>query len=65
MSSVLSEIVRWSKSLKYWEQAILDKILAGESFTEDAYTEIYGYFLEDNLLKEKESAERPSASFHR
>ncbi|MBW1698216.1 MAG: hypothetical protein JRK26_15620 [Deltaproteobacteria bacterium] len=45
MSSLLPEIIRWAKSLKYWEQAILDKILAGESFTEETYQELYKYFL--------------------
>lgn len=63
MSNVLSEIIRWAKSLKYWEQAILDKILAGETFTEETYQEIYKYLLEDERLIEKSDIERPALRF--
>ena len=63
MSNLLSEIIRWAKSLKYWEQAILDKILAGETFTEETYQEIYKYLLEDERLIEKSDIERPALRF--
>lgn len=63
MSSLLSEILRWAKSLKYWEQATLDKILAGESFTEETYQELYGYLLEDAELIKKSNEPRPEIRF--
>lgn len=59
MSYVMSEIIRWAKSLKYWEQAILNKILGGAQFTDEAYKEIYGYFLEDVGLNSKSDDPRP------
>ena len=63
MSSLLSEILRWAKFLKYWEQATLDKILAGESFTEKTYQELYGYLLEDAELIKKSNEPRPEIRF--
>ena len=49
--------------MKYWEQAILDRIIAGEPLSEEVYPEIYRYFLEDSLLKKKEDEERPQLRF--
>ncbi len=63
MLDVMYEIIQWAKSLKYWEQAILDKILAGEPFTEDTYQEIYGYLLEDVGLSKKSEEPRPELRF--
>jgi hypothetical protein len=63
MSSLLSDIIRWAKSLKYWEQSILDKILAGEPFTEETYQELYGYLLEDVGLIKKSDEPRPEIRF--
>jgi hypothetical protein len=63
MSSLLSEIIRWAKSPKYWEQAILDKILAGEPFTEETYQELYGYLLEDVGLIKNSDGPRPELRF--
>ena len=59
MSDVMAEIIRWAKSLKYWEQATLGRILRGERFTDEAYQEIYGYFLEDVGLQKKSDDPRP------
>ena len=53
MLDVMSEIIRWAKSLRYWEQATLDKILGGEPFTDETYQELYGYLLEDAGLRKK------------
>jgi ABC-type lipoprotein export system ATPase subunit len=59
MLNVISEIIRWAKSLKYWEQATLDKILGGEPFTDETYQELYRYFLEDVGLQKKSEGPRP------
>jgi len=63
MSSLLSEIIRWAKSLKYWEQSILDKTLAGETFSEETYQDIFQYLLEDEGLTYKPDKERPKLRF--
>lgn len=55
MTNVMAEIKSWAKTLKYWEQAILNKIIAGEPFTDDTYQELYHYLLEDEGLIEKKS----------
>ena len=59
MLDVMSEIIRWAKSLKYWEQATLDKIPVGEPFTDETYQELYRYFLEDIGLQKKSEEPRP------
>lgn len=58
MLGVMSEIIRWAKSLKYWEQATLDKIFAGDPFTDETYQELYGYLLEDAGLMKKSDEPR-------
>lgn len=63
MTNLLPEIIQWAKSLKYWEQAILDKILAGEPFTDETYQVVYRYFLEDVGLAEKADEHRPKLRF--
>jgi len=50
MPSVISEIKQWSSSLPYWEQAALDKTLAGHQFTDADYDELLQYLLEDANL---------------
>lgn len=59
MLDVMSEIIRWAKSLKYWEQATLNKIFAGDPFTDETYQELYGYLLEDAGLMKKSDEPRP------
>lgn len=63
MSILMSEIISWAKSLKYWEQAILDKILAGDPFTQETYQELYRYLLEDVELIKKSDQPRPRLRF--
>jgi hypothetical protein len=63
MLDVMSEIIRWAKSLTYWEQATLDKILGGEPFTDETYQELYGYLLEDAGLREKSDDHRPELRY--
>jgi hypothetical protein len=60
---VMSEIIRWAKSLRYWEQATLDKILWGEPFTEETYQELYRYFIEDVGLQKESERPRPELKF--
>jgi hypothetical protein len=59
MLDVMSEIIRWAKTLKYWEQLTLNKILGGEPFTDDTYQELYRYFLEYLGLQKKSDKPRP------
>ena len=47
MASVVAEIKQWAIQLPYWEQAALDKILAGHQFTDADYDELLQYLLED------------------
>ncbi|MFH1943247.1 MAG: AAA family ATPase [bacterium] len=63
MSIGISEILQWAKSLKYWEKATLDKILAGEPFTEETYQILYQYLLEDEGLIRKSDEPRPKLRF--
>lgn len=63
MSLVLQEIVEWAaKSLKYWEQAILDEIIAGKTLSDEDYDRFLQFLLEDNGLLEK-TPERPQLAF--
>ena len=47
MLSVISEIKQWANSLPYWEQATLDGILSGTSFTNNDYDDLVDYLLDD------------------
>jgi hypothetical protein len=58
MPSVVAEIKRWAKQLPYWEQAALEKILAGYQFTDAVYDELLQYLFEDAGLTES-AGKRP------
>ncbi|NIA11709.1 MAG: hypothetical protein GWP10_18800 [Nitrospiraceae bacterium] len=62
MTSILTELSRWANTLPYWEQAALDKIVAGVQFTESVYDELLRYLLEDENLAELTSP-RPELQF--
>lgn len=62
MTSVLREICDWASTLPYWEQAALDKILSGVSFTDADYDELLRYLLEDADLAEP-TGPRPTLHF--
>ena len=47
MPSVVTEIKQWASELPYWEQATLDKVLAGGQFSDTDYDELQQYLLED------------------
>ncbi len=62
MLSVITEIRQWANTLSYWEQAALDKVLAGVQFSESDYDELLQYLLEDMGL-EKPTSQRPKLQF--
>lgn len=62
MSNVLAEIKQWAKTLPYWEQVALDKILKGVKFNKSDYDELLQYLLEDEGL-EKGTGKRPQLKF--
>jgi ABC-type lipoprotein export system ATPase subunit len=62
MSSVQTELIKWAKTLPYWEQAALDKIIGGSSLTDSDYDQLMQYFLEDAGLEEPAS-QRPDLRF--
>lgn len=53
MQTIMAKIVEWGKELPYWEQVALDKIIAGEEFTEETYDTLLQLLLEDEGLAEK------------
>ena len=59
MPGVFEEIVSWAETLPFWEQAALNKIIAGEQITEDFIDELTDYLLEDAELQEPQR-ERPA-----
>ena len=52
MQNVMTRILEWGKALPFWEQIVLDKIIAGEQFTEKDFENILNYLLEDEGLSE-------------
>lgn len=62
MPSVLADIRQWAKTLPYWEQVALDKILAAAPLTDLDYDELLKYLLEDEGLAEPIS-QRPQLQF--
>lgn len=62
MPSILREISEWSTTLPYWEQAALEKIVSGVTFTDGIYDELLLYLLEDVGLETQNGA-RPELSF--
>lgn len=62
MTSVLMELSRWATTLPYWEQAALDKIVAGVNFTDDDYNKLLQYLLEGAELA-KPKGQRPTLRF--
>jgi hypothetical protein len=64
MNNALTEIAKWAADLPYWEQAILDKVIIGESFSEEDYDQMLQYLLEDEGLAEM-NGNRPRPRFFR
>jgi hypothetical protein len=62
MTSVLTELSQWAIGLPYWEQAALDKIVAGVQLTDSEYEELLQYLLEDADLAES-IGQRPELQF--
>lgn len=63
MQTVMAKIVEWGKELPYWEQVALDKIIAGEEFTEGTYQTLLQLLLEYEDLVEK-SCDRSVPHFY-
>ena len=59
MPNVFEEIVIWAENLPFWEQAALDKIVAGDQITEEVIDELTDYLLENAGLQEIQR-ERPA-----
>lgn len=64
MKNVMTRIVEWGKSLPFWEQIALDKIISGEPIVESDYDQILQYLLEEEGLTERVLA-RESPRFYR
>lgn len=58
----LNEIVLWANGLPFWEQAILDALLAGTPLDADSYSEFLQYLLEDAGLAEPVNIRPPLSS---
>lgn len=64
MTNVLQELSQWATTLPYWEQAVLEKVVAGVRFTDADYSELLQYLLEDASLAEPKGP-RPALRFPR
>lgn len=62
MANILTELRQWANTLPYWEQAALDKIVAGAQFTDSEYEKMLQYLLEDADLA-KPIDQRPELQF--
>lgn len=64
MAGLLNELSQWAKTLPYWEQAALDKIITKGSaaFTESDYEELIQYLLED-VNAQSQIQNRPAIQF--
>lgn len=62
MISIITEIRQWANTLPYWEQAALDKVLAGIQLSGSDYDELLQYLLEDVGL-DKPTSKRPKLQF--
>lgn len=59
MTSLLAELYEWAgKELDYWEQAVLDKVIAGDQLTTSDYQQFLQYLREDKELAERMSQRR-------
>lgn len=55
--SLIEEIHDWIGGLEYWEQSLAIKILSKQTITDDDLKLAYKYFLEDNGLAAKKTAQ--------
>lgn len=64
MAGLLNELSQWAKTLPYWEQAALDKIITKGSaaFTESDYEELIQHLLED-VNSQSQIQNRPAIQF--
>ncbi|MBZ0184925.1 MAG: AAA family ATPase, partial [Candidatus Obscuribacterales bacterium] len=60
MTNIYTEIQTWGRTLPYWQQIALSRIIDGETFTKESYEELLQYLLEDsNLVKRELSRSKP------
>lgn len=57
--SLTEEIHNWIGELDYWEQVLAIKLLGKQSITDSDIKLAYKYFLEDNALAKKKTAQPP------
>lgn len=57
--SVLADRSQWARTLRFWEQAALDKIIRGIEFADADYMELLQYLLEEASLCEP-TGQRPT-----
>ncbi len=58
MPSIISQIAEWGTTLPYWEQVALERIISGQNFTDDVYSNLLQLLLEDGGLSDTKT-ERP------
>lgn len=63
MASVLNEISQWASALPYWEQAALEKIVAGVVLADEDYDQLLQYLLEGAALAPLSERPRPALTF--
>jgi len=62
MSAIFTQISEWIGTRPFWEQAALDRIIAGEPLTSEDYDQFIQWCLEDAGLRERVS-ERPALKY--
>jgi energy-coupling factor transporter ATP-binding protein EcfA2 len=64
MSAIFTQISEWIGTRPFWEQAALDRVIAGTPLTSEDYDQIIQWCLEDAGLRERVS-ERPMLKYLR
>ncbi|MCG2767206.1 MAG: AAA family ATPase [Anaerolineae bacterium] len=59
MNRIQVELRRWAPTLDYWEQAALERVVAGVEFSDSDYEDLLRYLLEDAGLLERDGPRRP------
>ena len=62
MSAIFTQINEWIGTRPFWEQAALDRIIAGEPLTSEDYDQFIQWCLEDAGLRER-VGERPALKY--
>jgi ABC-type lipoprotein export system ATPase subunit len=62
MSAIFTQIKEWIGSRPFWEQAALDRVIAGTPLTSEDYDQLIQWCLEDAGLRER-AGERPPLKY--